>query len=332
MTIYKKNGKYYSRFKIHGEQRHFLCQGAKSVSEAQAIEDAEKFKLRQEQAGLIKKKSRKTVHQMLDEFLRYSKMNKKSYVTDVCRVRVLKTIISSGEMIADVLPRDIEVIKGKLLGRGLGETTVNKYLALLSKSFGIEVENNEIEQNPCKKVKYFKKKNNKIRYLLKEEEERLFKVFTGYMGDIIHTALYTGLRKENILSLRWEQIDFRLGNIEVLENKGNKHIIIPIVEPLRDILERLRDEGYSNEYVFANPKTGTRYYEIDRCWRDGIKKAGIKDFRFHDLRHTVGTRLAEAGVSINVIKEILAHSDIRTTMRYVHLVEGSKKSALESIL
>lgn len=148
----------------------------------------------------------------------------------------------------------------------------------------------------------------------------------------MNTALYTGQRKENILSLRWEQIDFQLDNIEILENKGNKHIILPIVKPLKDILLKLRKLNYSNEYVFANPKTGTRYYEIDRCWRECREKAGLGDFRFHDLRHTVGTRLAEQGVPINVIQEILAHSDVRTTMKYVHLVEGSKRKALESIL
>ncbi len=150
------------------------------------------------------------------------------------------------------------------------------------------------------------------------------------MQDIVHTALYTGLRKENIISLRCEQVDFQLKNIEILENKSNKHIIIPIVKPLEIILNRLKKENNSDEYVFANPKTRTRYYEIDRCWRDCLEEADIKDFRFHDLRHTVGTRLAEKGIPINVIKEILAHSDIRTTMKYVHLVEGSKKAAIHS--
>lgn len=332
MTIYKKNGKFYSRFKIHGEQRHFLCQGAMTQSQAQAIEDAEKFKLRQQQAGLIKKECSITVHRALDKFAIYSENNKKSYETDKCRIKILKDIIPDSLLVVKTKPDYIEHLKMKLKDRGLSTTTVNKYLALLSKAFGLLVKNRDIEYNPVSEVKYFKKTHHKVRYLTKEEEGRLFDNLPEYMQDIVNTALYTGQRKENIVSLRWEQVDFKLKNIEILDNKGNKHIILPIVKPLEKILKKLKALNYSDEYVFANPQTGSRYYEIDRCWRDCRDKAGLSDFRFHDLRHTVGTRLAEQGVPVNVIQEILAHSDVRTTMKYIHLVEGSKRAALESIL
>jgi len=330
MTIYKKNGKYYSRFKIHGEQKHFLCHGATTKAQAQAIEDAEKFKLRQQQAGLLKVECNITVHRSLDRFLKYSQKNKKSYQTDKCRVKILKTIIPLTLLIEKVKPENVEEWKNKLSEKGLSTTTINKYLALLSKTFTLEVINKNIEYNPCSMVKYYKKTNNKIRYLTKDEEARLFKVLPEYMVNIVTTALYTGLRKDNILNLKWEQVDFKLMNIEVLENKGNKHIIIPIVKPLLNVLTKIYNPN--NIFVFVNPETNNRYYEIDRCWRACLKKAKIKNFRFHDLRHTVGTRLAEKGVPINVIKEILGHSDIRTTMQYIHLVEGAKKEALEKLL
>ena len=332
MTIYEKNGKFYSRFKIHGDQRHFLCQGATTRSQAQAIEDAEKFKLRQQQAGLIKKECSLTVHKALDKFAIYSENNKKSYETDKCRIKILKELIPESLLVVKTKPDYIEQLKMKLKDKDLSTTTVNKYLALLSKAFGLLVKNRDIEYNPVSEVKYFKKTHHKVRYLTKEEESRLFASLPEYMQDIVNTALYTGQRKENIISLRWEQVDFKLKNIEILDNKGNKHIILPIVKPLEKILKKLKALNYSEEYVFANPHTGHRYYEIDRCWRDCRAKAGLDDFRFHDLRHTVGTRLAEQGVPVNVIQEILAHSDVRTTMKYIHLVEGSKRAALESIL
>lgn len=332
MTIYEKNGKFYSRFKIHGDQRHFLCQGATTRSQAQAIEDAEKFKLRQQQAGLIKKECSLTVHKALDKFAIYSENNKKSYETDKCRIKILKELIPESLLVVKTKPDYIEQLKMKLKDKDLSTTTVNKYLALLSKAFGLLVKNRDIEYNPVSEVKYFKKTHHKVRYLTKEEEGRLFNNLPEYMQDIVNTALYTGQRKENIVSLRWEQVDFKLKNIEILDNKGNKHIILPIVKPLEKILKKLKALNYSDEYVFANPQTGSRYYEIDRCWRYCRDKAGLSDFRFHDLRHTVGTRLAEQGVPVNVIQEILAHSDVRTTMKYIHLVEGSKRAALESIL
>lgn len=329
--IAEQNGKFYGKITIKGQQRQFLCHGAKSRTQAQAIVDAERFKLREELAGIRKAECKITIHQMLDRLLKYSEVNKKSYTTDVCRVKILKNLIPNTVLISKTKPEYIEKLKTKLLERKLSVTTVNKYLALLSKGFSLEVQNKNLEYNPCSMVKYFNKVHNKIRYLHEDEETRLFKVLPEYMKDIVHTALYTGLRKDNIRNLQWYQVDFKLHNIEILENKGNKHIIIPMVEPLEEILKRRYQESNS-EYVFANPETGKPYYEIDRCWRDCLEQAKIENFRFHDLRHTVGTRLAAKGVPVNVIKEILAHSDIRTTMKYVHLVEGSKKQALDSII
>ena len=189
MTIYEKNGKFYSRFKIHGDQRHFLCQGAKTRSQAQAIEDAEKFKLRQQQAGLIKKECSLTVHRALDKFAVYSENNKKSYETDKCRIKILKDIIPDSLLVVKTKPDYIEQLKMKLKDRGLSTTTVNKYLALLSKAFGLLVKNRDIEYNPVSEVKYFKKTHHKVRYLTKEEEGRLFDSLPEYMQDIVNTAI-----------------------------------------------------------------------------------------------------------------------------------------------
>lgn len=64
-------------------------------------------------------------------------------------------------------------------------------------------------------------------------------------------------------------------------------------------------------------------------WKKWCKKAKVENFRFHDLRHTVGTRLAEKGVPVAVIKEVLAHSDIQTTMRYIHITQNHLKDAVQ---
>ena len=86
-----------------------------------------------------------------------------------------------------------------------------------------------------------------------------------------------------------------------------------------------------NGYVFINPETNKPYTDIKKAWTNSLKKANIENFRFHDLRHTVGTRLAEQLVPVNVIRELLAHSDIKTTMRYVHCTNGAKLEALSKL-
>lgn len=137
------------------------------------------------------------------------------------------------------------------------------------------------------------------------------------------------MRKSNILELTWDRVNFDLGFIEVLKNKGNKHIVLPMTENIRELFKKLYNSN--NKYVFTNPDTGNRYYEIDRAFRKALQRANINNLRFHDLRHTVGTRLAKQGVPVNVIKEILAHSRIETTMRYIHITENSMLNALSKL-
>lgn len=82
-------------------------------------------------------------------------------------------------------------------------------------------------------------------------------------------------------------------------------------------------------YVFTNPKTNTAYKSITKSFNAVLDKAKIKDFRFHDLRHTVATRLVEKNIDLFVVQDILGHSKITTTQRYAHPVPQRKLDAVE---
>ena len=330
MSVYKRNEKYYCRFQIDGERHHYLCSGAVSKSEAEKIENGFKYKIQQRQNGLISQtiKEEKTFGFLCNEFLKYSKLNKKSYKADLSRINILKTMISSAKKINNIKASDIEKIKSKLLLRNCTKTTVNRYIEILSKMFNIAVDNEWLNKNPIKREMRFPIKNYVVRYLTKEEEDKLMEATPEHFKPIIITALQTGLRRRNLLDLKWEQIDFCFGIIRVPENKGNKNIIIKITNKLEKVLKKLYKDRKS-DYVFINPNTGNKYVDFGREWNKIKEKAGIKNFRFHDLRHTVGTRLAEAGVPINTIKDLLAHSDIHTTMRYIHTVSADMEKAMD---
>ena len=87
----------------------------------------------------------------------------------------------------------------------------------------------------------------------------------------------------------------------------------------------IKDSGY----VFVNPDTGKPYNTIRKAWTNALKKAKIENFRFHDLRHTVGTRLIEKGIDIKTVQELFAHSSLVTTQRYVHTNSKRKREAMD---
>ena len=97
---------------------------------------------------------------------------------------------------------------------------------------------------------------------------------------------------------------------------------------MRTALLELRERAGDVEYVFVNPDTGTRYTDVKKSFSAVCRKANITDFRFHDLRHTFGTRLADAGVDVVKIKELMGHASIVTTMRYIHATDQGKRGAI----
>jgi integrase len=86
-----------------------------------------------------------------------------------------------------------------------------------------------------------------------------------------------------------------------------------------------------SEYVFPSPKTGAKLTDIKKSFRRAIEQAGIKDFRFHDLRHTAATRMADAGADAFTLARILGHSDIRITHRYTHATDAAFRRAVENL-
>ena len=123
-------------------------------------------------------------------------------------------------------------------------------------------------------------------------------------------------------------IDFGNRYIELLQTKSGKARKIPISDKLMIELYKLKEQKLS-EYVFTNPYTRTKYVSIHKGFGEVLKKANIKNFRFHDLRHTAATRMTEMGIDLAVVQEILGHSDVKTTMRYAHPVPERKLKAIE---
>ena len=331
MSVYKKkNGKYYCRFQIDGERHHYLCVGATTEKEAKKLESQFMFKVQQQQNGVISRDFKKiSMNFLFDLFERHSLLNNRSYRTDIYNLKILRNYFKN-KYANDITLQDLEDFKTYLLtDRKIANSTINRYRATLSKMFNLGIANKILKENPIKDFKPLRERNIKIRFLTLEEEFRLYKVLVeskSHLEPIITCALQTGMRRGEILGLKWNNIDFDYGFIELLETKSGKSRKIPISTRLLTTLNKLEK---ISEYVFVNPKTREPYTDIKKSFKTLLKKAKIENFRFHDLRHTVATRLATSNIDLIVVKEILGHSKIETTMRYAHAVPKRKLEAIE---
>jgi len=211
--------------------------------------------------------------------------------------------------------------------------TVNRMLATLKHMFTKAVEWDMVEEAVWKrvrKVKLLPENNRRLRYLSKEECQQLVSVCNHYLKPIVITALSTGMRKSEILGLKWDQnIDLRHGFILLDITKNGERREIPINRTLRETLTKL-PRRIDSPYVFTDEK-GNRFLDIKKGFGSACRRAGIKDFHFHDLRHTFASQLVMAGVDLTTVKELLGHKTLSMTLRYAHLSPSHKLSAVEKL-
>ncbi len=203
----------------------------------------------------------------------------------------------------------------------------------MSKIFNMAIRDRVASTNPCRGVKLLAENNERTRYLTVKEEQDLFAQLTGpraHIRPIVILALHTGMRRGEILSLKWSQVDFSRNLIHVTRTKTGRDRFVPINETVREELLQLSKES-KGEAVFANSRTGKALGWIKRGFSAACKEAELVNFRFHDLRHTCATRLADSGADAFTIAEILGHRDLRQTKRYTHATDARKREALERL-
>lgn len=176
-----------------------------------------------------------------------------------------------------------------------------------------------------------KESAGRTRTLTAKEEARLFAALPPSLLPMVEFALLSGQRKAEIVTLRWSDVDLTIGRATVTVKGGKKHSfpLTPRMVALIANQPKVSPQVFTYVAERSSPRRKDRVHRVkgqryplskqgwDRKWRKALEKAGIEDFRFHDLRHTALTRLE----SIETAYELAGHSDIRTTKRYFHTAE-----------
>jgi integrase len=341
--VHKRGNRWYYAFMIRRARYRGVIPEAQNKAQAEKAESRIKNQIYEGKYG------KASGEIFFSEFVQssyvpWTKANKRSWRSDLYRLKPLVEVFGK-KRLCEITPFLIEkykikrrntpvVSKNKEKPRSVG--AVNRELRLLSRIFKLAIANNEVSENPCQKVGVIKGEQGRTRYLLPDEEQRLMEVLTGdrlHLREMVVLVIHTGLRASELLSLKTEHIDFYRDVIYIKKTKTDEDREVPLNSTSRTLLNELvlKAEQNKKQYLFMNPKTGKSYTTIKTAWNTACKLAGISNLRFHDLRHTFGTRAADAGVPLPAIRDVMGHRSITMTERYAHATDEGRRRAVEAL-
>ena len=220
-----------------------------------------------------------------------------------------------------------ETIKKKLsqLGRKLKPQTVKHYRNALSNVYTELIRTYHwTRYNPVKDVPPPLVKNGRTRFLDEDEIDRLLNACRNSQSDslydVVVLALSTGMRFGEILGLQWKDVDLKRGKITIGDGKNDDSRVVPLQgEGWKRLRQRV--SRFKGDWVFPS-QDGTKPAAIRTSFYNALKRAGIDDFKFHDLRHTASSWLAMNGATLSELAEILGHKTLAMVKRYSHFTEA----------
>jgi integrase len=280
--------------------------------------------------ALPSKKPSPVFEDVAEDYLTYYRANRRprSVARHQLAVQVL-TPFFGGHRLEDITPFLIERYKQMRKDAGRKDATINRELACLKNLFTMAITWGKARENPVKQVRLFREDNGRIRVVTEEEEQRLLAACRPTLKPVVITALHTGLRTSELLSLTWQDVDFQRRTITVQASyaKNGETRSVPMTATVQATLRTLTVEGARGTAVFVTYR-GIPYRNLRKVFLDACKRAGVTDVTFHDLRHTFASRLVMAGVDLPTVQALMGHKTIAMTLRYTHLAPDHKRAAI----
>ncbi len=236
--------------------------------------------------------------------------------------------------LSQIIPNQIARYKVKREQEGASPKSINHELGFCKHAFNIAIKELEwLQDNPFTKVSAEKLPQPRVRYLTRDEFDRLYQICNDWLKTIVQIAVNTGMRQDNILSLTWQQIDLSREIINLEHTKNGERLGLPMNEPVKKLLSELNKVRHINSPYVFHTSTGNRISAktVRQGFHRACKKAGIQDFRFHDLRHTFASWLVQKGVSLYEVQRLLGHKTGEMTRRYAHLAPDNLRTAVNAL-
>src|SRR3990167_1018849 len=324
MALYQREGLWWIDI-FHQGKRVRKSTGTEVKEEAQRYHDQVKYEL------WLEKKTKTTPDKTwMDAVIRWleESAHKRSLDMDKVHLAWLDPYLKSKKLVA--IDRDfIEFIAKKKESTQVSPATVNRVLEVIrailnraNKDWGW------LEIVPI--IRMRKVENRRVRWLTKQEANRLLKELPSHLKEMVSFSLATGLRESNVTNLKWHQIylDKKHALVHADESKTKRAIPVPLNRQALSILKS--QVGKNSVYVFTYQGE-----PVSRCnnhaWRKALIRAGIRDFRWHDLRHAWASWHVQNGTPLHELQQLAGWSNYETVLHYAHLSSEHLRMAAERV-
>lgn len=302
------------------------------------------------------------------EYAPWCRTNRKRADEDIYRLRARFEEDFGRELLSNITPLLVDKWRSKRIRNGIKPITVNRDIAILKSMLTKAEEWGIISINPLDRFKPARVDTvAKVRYLTKDEEVRLKKelnnrdekikasrskgnewrnergydlfvdlyqfVYADHLTPMVLLSLNTGLRRGELFSLCWCDINFNQAILTVGGGnaKSGKTRHVPLNTVALQILQDWHKQTTTKGLVFQN-HNGMQFDNVKKSWMRILERAEIENFRWHDMRHHFASKLVMAGVDLNTVRELLGHADIKMTLRYAHLAPEHKAKAVAKLV
>lgn len=313
MSLYRRKNLWWVRFTTPGGRRVRRSTGTADKKAAQEFQDRLKAEFWKVQK--LGEKPKRLWEEAVVRWIK-EKAHKATIDADKMHLRWLDQYLRGKELSSinrDLIDRLIEARRAE----DVSNATVNRFLqvlrAVLRKA---EREWEWIDKAPV--IRLLPEPKRRVRWLSRDEADRLLAELPEHLSEMARFSLATGLRQRNVADLAWSQVDLgrRIAWIHADQAKARKAIAVPLNAEAMLVLRR--QEGKHEEFVFVYRGTPIRQVNT-KAWKGALKRVGIEDFRWHDLRHTWASWHMQAGTPLHVLQELGAWESTEMVRRYAHL-------------
>jgi integrase len=312
MSLSKRGKTWWIGFTTSSGER--IRRSAETEDKAQAQELHDKLKAESWRIAKLGDKPKRTWDEAAYKWLMESQL-KKSHREDVSKISWLQQFFRGKYL--DELTRDVIAKVGELKFKETSPATANRLLALIRAILRKAALDWEwIDRAPV--IKLYRESKRRVRYLTPLQANTLLQELPEHLADMVKFSLATGLRRANVTKLEWSQVDIarRVAWIHGDQAKAGKPIHVTLNTTAIDVLTK--QIGKDPQAVFTYK--GKPVTQVNtKAWYKALQRAGIENFRWHDLRHTWASWLTQQGVPLNVIQEMGAWESSEMVRRYAHL-------------